>query len=73
MGPESFIASYSQSFLDLVIFDNPNHKFSSDNISPAFTPWIAGHDEVQYNVTSDGQTSVLQVVQTDPDLLQRCE
>jgi len=71
--PESLVKSYSQSFLDLIIFDDPNHKFDQANLSPQFSPWINGHNEVQYNVSADGQTAVLQTIQTDEGLLSRCD
>lgn len=73
VGPESFIKSYSQPPLSVVIFDDPNRKFDHANVSPRFTPWVDGHSEVQYNTTADQKAPVLKNVKTSDDLLKRCE
>jgi len=69
----SLAKSYSQSFLDLVIYDDPNHKFSMANLSPQFSPWNSSHQEVVYNISADGQTPVIKPTRTDTGLLSRCD
>ena len=68
-----FIASFSGAFMDFVINNDVNEKISPDNITPFWDDFRISGTEMLFNVTSDGTTPVIQTIQTDSGLLQRCE
>lgn len=75
----SFAASFAQSFLSFIRFDDPNQKFTPTfNGAPNVTPnWLAWADQdgsrvdMIFGVTSDDQPAI-QSGFTNPDLLDRC-
>ena len=59
--------------MDTTISGDVNQKINTNNIAPEWPEWRAGTEEMLFNVTSDGTTPVIQTIQTDSGLLQRCE
>jgi len=68
-----FINSFSKSFMDVVISGDVNNKISDADTTPSWPSWSNNHTEMLFNVTQDFTTPVIHTVQTDPNLLTRCD
>ncbi|KZP26472.1 alpha/beta-hydrolase [Athelia psychrophila] len=66
-----FIASFSGSFLDVVVSLDPNRKFDSENTTPAWNLWIDNSTEMLFNRTAALEPDI-RAITTDPGLLERC-
>lgn len=66
-----FINSFSQSFIDMVLFSDPNDKFSSSNLTPNWKTWSQNSSEMLFNETSSGQPDIMAIT-TYSDVTQRC-
>ncbi|KII89685.1 hypothetical protein PLICRDRAFT_52847 [Plicaturopsis crispa FD-325 SS-3] len=68
----SFIKSFSQSFDSFAIALNPNAKFDSQDITPAWAAWTdANPTEMLFNATANGDPNI-HAFMTDQALLERC-
>lgn len=68
----SFIKSFSQSFDSFAIALDPNAKFDSQDITPAWAAWTdANPTEMLFNATANGDPNI-HAFMTDQALLERC-
>ncbi len=67
----SFIASFSQSFLAVVVSLDPNATPDPENITPFWAEYNQGNTEMLFNETTSGQPDI-RPFNTDPGLLERC-
>jgi hypothetical protein len=70
-GNQSFINSFSQSFLAVVMSLDPNEKFDSADVTPQWDGWGLEGTEMLFNVT-EADEAVIHPIPTDPGLLARC-
>ncbi|PFH46612.1 hypothetical protein AMATHDRAFT_154314 [Amanita thiersii Skay4041] len=66
-----FDNAFAQSFLNFAISLDPNVKTDPSNITPQWSAWEGGLNEILFNRTEDGRPDVRQV-QTSDELLKRC-
>ncbi|KAG2743957.1 alpha/beta-hydrolase [Suillus brevipes Sb2] len=66
-----FITSFSNSFMAMVMFETPDHRYTPGDITPSWKKWRQGSMEMIFNKTSEGAPNVYTSM-TDKDLLDRC-
>ncbi|KAG1758247.1 Alpha/Beta hydrolase protein [Suillus occidentalis] len=66
-----FITSFSNSFMAMVMFETPNHRYTPGDITPSWKKWRHDSTEMIFNKTSEGAPDVYTST-TDTDLLNRC-
>ncbi|KIJ61014.1 hypothetical protein HYDPIDRAFT_116533 [Hydnomerulius pinastri MD-312] len=66
-----FITAFSNGFMATAMSMNPNDKYNSSDITPAWNSWAVGHTEMMFNETEAGAPNVY-AYSTDDALLERC-
>ncbi|KAG1856283.1 Alpha/Beta hydrolase protein [Suillus tomentosus] len=66
-----FITSFSNSFMAMVMFETPDHRYTPGDITPPWHIWHQGLTEMIFNETSAGLPHVY-TTRTDLALLERC-
>ncbi|CCM01825.1 uncharacterized protein FIBRA_03893 [Fibroporia radiculosa] len=66
-----FITAFSNGFMATAMTMNPNDRYNSGDITPAWNTWVSGHTEMMFNETEAGAPSVYTYT-TDDALLERC-
>ncbi|KAG1895878.1 Alpha/Beta hydrolase protein [Suillus fuscotomentosus] len=66
-----FITSFSNSFMAMVMFETPDHRYTPGDITPPWHIWQQGLTEMIFNETSTGLPHVYTST-TDLALLERC-
>jgi carboxylesterase type B len=67
-----FVQSFNQSFMNFIIFLDPNTKFDPTDPTPTWNHWSSDHTEMLFNETAAGEPDI-RAVSTDSGLLERCE
>ena len=67
-----FVKSFIQSFMNIIISENPNTKFDPTNPTPTWNNWSSDHTEMLFNQTTAGEPDI-RAVSTDPGLFKQCK
>jgi len=67
-----FVKSFIQSFMNIIISENPNTKFDPTNPTPTWNNWSSDHTEILFNQTTAGEPDI-RAVSTDPGLFKQCK
>jgi carboxylesterase type B len=66
-----FITSFSNSFMAMVMFETPDHRYTPGDITPSWKIWRQGFTEMIFNKTSEDVPQVYTSM-TDMALRKRC-
>ncbi|KAJ8589766.1 alpha beta-hydrolase [Rhizopogon salebrosus TDB-379] len=66
-----FITAFSNSFMAMVMYDTPDQRYTSGDITPPWNSWPRGFTEMIFNDTSTGVPNIY-TSQTDMTLQTRC-
>lgn len=67
-----FLNAFSGAFLDFAVFLNESDKINGSNITPQWPTWDDGYTEMLFNQSTTNEP-VVETIQTDEQLLKRCE
>jgi hypothetical protein len=67
-----FITAFSNSFMAMALYGNPNYRYTTGDITPSWNSWPHGFTEMIFNKTSMGLPNVY-TSQTDKALRERCK
>ncbi|KAG0698021.1 Alpha/Beta hydrolase protein [Suillus ampliporus] len=65
------ITAFSNSFMAMAMYETPDHRYDTGDITPSWKSWHHGFTEMIFNVTSAGVPDVDRST-TDMALLERC-
>ncbi|KAJ8592162.1 alpha/beta-hydrolase [Rhizopogon salebrosus TDB-379] len=66
-----FITAFSNSFMAMVMYDTPDQRYTSGDITPSWNSWPRGFTEMIFNDTSTGVPNIY-TSQTNMTLQTRC-
>ncbi|OAX37981.1 hypothetical protein K503DRAFT_800818 [Rhizopogon vinicolor AM-OR11-026] len=66
-----FITAFSNSFMAVVMYNDPNYRYTSGDITPPWMSWLYRGTEMIFNQTSSGVPHIY-TSKTDSALLERC-
>ncbi|KAG9225193.1 hypothetical protein CCMSSC00406_0007024 [Pleurotus cornucopiae] len=67
----AFATSFAQSFFNVALFMDPNHKLGKSSTTPPWPSFLLGNTEMLFNRT-EGKQPDIRPIGTDSKLLQRC-